>query len=185
MISISFKSFFRSRSRKGRERKKKKSEIRNRMERLLFQRYMYARYTYVYIYRYDPASMTGHCIRGIHAERLLHASEYAFTRRQTPMFGFSSTALAEIHRIHAIRPIFAARESMLISYMRFVDGKLKGGYWLVIGPSPPISVIPLDYNGARRYWISNWRCGCVDVPKCICISLPPSPLPLSLRVVVL
>lgn len=153
------------------------------MERLLFQRYMYIRYTYVYVYRYDPASMTGHCIRGIRAERLLHASEYAFTRRQTPMFGFSSTALAEIHRIHAIRPIFAARESMLISYMRFVDGKLKGGYWLVIGPSPPISVIPLDYNGARRYWISNWRCGCVDVPKCICIS--PPPLPLSLRVVVL
>lgn len=83
------------------KRKKKERDSKSRGTRLLFQRRCVCIYIYVRIHlRYDPASMTGHCIRGIRAERLLHAGEYAFTRRQTPVFGFSSTALAEIHRIY-------------------------------------------------------------------------------------
>lgn len=91
----------------GAQKKKKKKKERDSessgtivVSTVLYTVYIRIHPSRLYIYRYDPASMTGHCIGGIRAERLLHASEYAFTRRQTPMFGFSSTALAEIHRIH-------------------------------------------------------------------------------------
>lgn len=119
--------FFRSRSKKGRERKKKRSAIRNRVERLLFQR-CYIRYITPVVHISTRSGIDDRPLyrRNTRGTVVTRKRIRVYASPNTDVRIFLDCISRNTSYTHAIRPIFAARESMLISYMRFVDGKLKG-----------------------------------------------------------